>query len=161
MTNLDEIIARARHLAAERHVNDVRPGPRQDPLFVHLEAVAAALPPRLKPIGYLHDYVEHQASTRGSLEELRALDFPEYVVAGVDSLTRRKGETYVEFIERICLNPDAIPAKIEDVKHNMQNPFSDSLMKRYAKALPRLQAALRAISLGPGHQPAPPPSIDP
>ncbi len=69
-----------------------------------------------KIVAVLHDVVEDTSVT---LEEIRALNFSETVVAAVDSLTRRAEESYEAFIERVKLNPLARKVKLADLKDNM------------------------------------------
>lgn len=123
------IIAKARHIAAEVHKGQIRRGGM--PYITHVEAVAQRVPPRLKPIALLHDAVEMSGLT---FDHLRALGMPEYVVAGVDSLTRRKDETYAEFIERVKLNPDAVDVKRVDIDLNDSDIPNPSMHGRYARA---------------------------
>jgi (p)ppGpp synthase/HD superfamily hydrolase len=64
----------------------------------------------------LHDVVE---DTPHTLEELRALGYPETVVAAVDCLTRRANESYEEFVARAKANPVARRVKLADLEDNM------------------------------------------
>ena len=34
-------------------------------------------------------------------------------------MTRRKGERYFEYLDRVKINPDAVLVKIADMEHNM------------------------------------------
>jgi (p)ppGpp synthase/HD superfamily hydrolase len=64
----------------------------------------------------LHDVVEDTATT---LEDLRRMGFPESVVVAVECLTRRDGESYEAFIERVAQNPLARTVKLADLEDNM------------------------------------------
>ena len=64
----------------------------------------------------LHDVVEDTGHT---LEDLRQAGYPESVLAALDCLTRREGESYEEFIERIKPNPLARRVKVADLEDNM------------------------------------------
>lgn len=86
----------------------------------------------------LHDVVE---DSRVTLGELRRRGFPKRVVAAVDALTRRQGETYEAFIQRLKPNPLASKVKLADLKDNMdlsrlRAPKARDLerLKRYRKA---------------------------
>lgn len=67
-------------------------------------------------VAVLHDVVE---DTTVSLDELRAAGFGADIVDAVDALSRRQGESYAAFIERIKPNPIARAVKIADIEHNM------------------------------------------
>src|SRR3712207_5225583 len=64
----------------------------------------------------LHDVVE---DTEWTLERLREAGFPEEVLEAVDCLTRRGGESYEQFVERVRTNPVARQVKIADLEDNM------------------------------------------
>jgi len=94
----------------------------------------------LQIIALLHDVVEDSDWT---LEELGSEGFCERVINGVDSMTRRHGETYTEFIERNKHNEDGRKVKIEDIRHNssferlshLPVDVATRLAVKYAKAL--------------------------
>ena len=64
----------------------------------------------------LHDVVE---DTDWTLERLREEGFSEEVLEAVDCLTRRDGESYDAFVERVGTNPIARQVKIADLEDNM------------------------------------------
>lgn len=67
-------------------------------------------------IGILHDVVEDSDWT---LQDLRDIGFSQRVVNGVDSVTKRPGERYFDFVRRCSNNPDGIDIKLSDLKDNM------------------------------------------
>lgn len=73
-------------------------------------------------VSFLHDVIE---DTETTLEELRELGFSEEVLAAIDSVTRRPGEVYLDFIRRVRgdgLNPVALIAisvKLADIDDNL------------------------------------------
>ncbi|AMZ73596.1 MULTISPECIES: hypothetical protein [Pseudomonas] len=67
-------------------------------------------------VSLLHDVVEDGDVT---LDELRGLGIPEVVVTAIDCLTKRKGESYEQFIARIRPNPLATKVKIADIHDNL------------------------------------------
>lgn len=99
-------------------------------------------------IGILHDVVE---DSDWIVDDLREMGFPERVCRGVDAMTKREDEKYMEFIERCGLSylneegkEDAIDKKIEDLKHNMDtsrtkgiaaNDYADLKRQAYNIAL--------------------------
>ena len=96
-----------------------------------------------KIIALLHDVIEDTAIT---LSDLRKEGFNELIILAIDSLTRRKGESYTQFIQRVKLNPTAVKIKIEDLLHNMDlsripSPSEEDFkrIKKYEKALEQLK----------------------
>jgi hypothetical protein len=90
----------------------------------------------------LHDVVE---DTDIGLRDLVEAGFPGDVVAAVDSLTHRAGESYVDYIERLAPNDVARRVKIIDLRHNLANncrlPGGANVVERiarYENALTRL-----------------------
>jgi len=64
----------------------------------------------------LHDVVE---DTDVTLDDLREMGYSEEVVTAVDALTRRDGEAWEDYIERVASVPDAVVIKRADLTHNM------------------------------------------
>jgi hypothetical protein len=69
-----------------------------------------------KMTAVLHDVVEDTSIT---LDDLRAAGYPQAVIDALDLLTRRKTETYEEFIVRIKPNALARKVKLADLEDNM------------------------------------------
>lgn len=67
-------------------------------------------------IAVLHDVVE---DTDITFEDLRTMGYSDEVITGLDGLTRRDDETYMEFVERAKQNPLARRVKIADIEDNM------------------------------------------
>ena len=86
----------------------------------------------------LHDVVE---DTPYTLERLRALGYPEEVLGALDCLTRREGETYEAFIERIRPHALARRVKLADLEDNMDVRRLTSFSDRDAERLARYRAA--------------------
>lgn len=90
----------------------------------------------------LHDVVEDCGVT---LAELRRLGYPEPVLAALDRLTRRSGESYEDFIARAAGDPIAMAVKLADLRDNMDlrrlpdpGPRDRERLERYRKAFKRL-----------------------
>ncbi|ADO69928.1 HD domain-containing protein [Stigmatella aurantiaca] len=86
----------------------------------------------------LHDVVE---DTPYTLERLRALGYPEEVLGALDCLTKREGETYEAFVERIRPHPLARRVKLADLEDNMDVRRLPSVGPREAERLTRYRAA--------------------
>jgi hypothetical protein len=76
-------------------------------------------------IGILHDVVEDSDWT---LDDMRTVGFSERIVRGVEAVTKRDGEQYLEFIERCSLNSDGIDVKINDLEHNSTHTRNNRLL---------------------------------
>jgi GTP diphosphokinase / guanosine-3',5'-bis(diphosphate) 3'-diphosphatase len=99
-------------------------------------------------VALLHDVIEDSQELEEpvTLETLTEMGFDEEVVAAVDAVSRRKGESYKVFIERVKENDLATEVKITDLKHNtqvkrLQNPTKKDLrmVEKYEKALETLK----------------------
>ncbi|WP_224242006.1 HD domain-containing protein [Hyalangium gracile] len=86
----------------------------------------------------LHDVVE---DTPYTLERLRELGYPEEVLGALDCLTKREGETYEAFIERVRPHPLARRVKLADLEDNMDVRRLPTVGPREAERLARYRAA--------------------
>lgn len=91
-----------------------------------------------KIVGVLHDVVE---DTDVTFEDLENEGFSKEIITALKYLTRRKGEKYFDYIERIKKNSLAKKVKLADLEDNLdisriKEPTKKdfSLMKRYEKA---------------------------
>ena len=79
----------------------------------------------VKMVALLHDVVEDTAIT---LDLLRAYGFKRDIVDAVDAISRRKNETYKNYIRRMCNNNErneyatllAVEVKLADLEHNTE-----------------------------------------
>jgi len=106
------------------------------PYILHPLAVAKLVTSKdQKIVAILHDVVE---DTKVTLYDL-SLNFPAHIVDGVDAISRRIGEKYFDYVDRVKKNSLACAVKLADIEHNMRSdrqfPNSDGLMKRYQKAI--------------------------
>lgn len=115
-----------------------------EPYILHPLQVAYSLETEDEIIAaLLHDVVE---DTDHTFDDIAAWGFG-HLTNALDCLTRRKEETYREFIHRICKNRLATAVKIADMKHNMSRidnlPENErGLINRYEKWLPVLEKCL-------------------
>ncbi len=132
-------------IAAKAHEGQVDKGGQ--PYILHLLRVMFSRKSEAERIcAVLHDVIE---DTDISLDYLKAQGFSEEVLSALDVLTRRKGETYDEYISRVIENKTACHVKLCDLCDNMDlsriaNP-SDAdhkRMKKYRKAADRISDAL-------------------
>ncbi len=85
------------------------------PYITHPERVASRLnAPEAQVVGWLHDTVEDTALTIGDIRER----FGPETAAAVDAISRRDGETWPDYIDRVAANPIARQVKISDLIDN-------------------------------------------
>lgn len=88
-------------------------------------------------VAVLHDVVE---DTDVTFDELRELGFSEVVIAALDSVTKRPGETYMNFVARSKANPVGRIVKLADIEDNLSDQSAldpdeaSFLTERYTKA---------------------------
>ncbi len=82
----------------------------------------------------LHDVLEDTAVTP---DQLREMGFSERVLEALDSVTRRAGETYEDFVRRAASHPIGKKIKLADLKDNMDfsrlNKITDKDLERLKK----------------------------
>jgi (p)ppGpp synthase/HD superfamily hydrolase len=98
-------------------------------------------------VAVLHDVVE---DGEYDFEGLLRMGFSGEVVDAVDALTRRKGESYEDFIDRVSLNALARKVKLADLADNMDltriakpNEKDRARLEKYRMAVERLKSGLR------------------
>jgi (p)ppGpp synthase/HD superfamily hydrolase len=95
----------------------------------------------------LHDVVEDSDMT---LSDLKTLGFSREVVDTVGLLTRRRNESYDDYISRVLLSDRAARIKLMDLKDNMSrtpfdkgNPSYEERTARYSRARSRILSRLQ------------------
>lgn len=126
------LINLTREVAKEKHYGQFRFDGKTPYFEGHVEPVANAVEDRLKPIAYSHDLVE---DTDVTLDDLRRLGYPRYVLDAVDLLTKKPNQEYWMYLQNMVHNPDAVKVKIEDIKHNMSGKPTKKTREKYVKAL--------------------------
>jgi hypothetical protein len=96
-------------------------------------------------VAVLHDVVEDSPWT---LERLRGLGYPEEVLGALDCLTKREGETYEAFIERVLPHPLARRVKRADLEDNMDVRRLPAVTAKDAERLARYRAAWARLQEG-------------
>jgi (p)ppGpp synthase/HD superfamily hydrolase len=102
-------------------------------------------------VAVLHDMLEDTACT---MVDLRRAGYSDSVIEALDRLTRRDGEAYEPYIERIAEDTLARQVKLADLTDNLANNrrLADvsarrdvqERITRYERAMARLQAATTA-----------------
>jgi (p)ppGpp synthase/HD superfamily hydrolase len=103
--------------------------------------------PLLQIVAVLHDVVE---DTDVSLESLSQAGFRAEAVSAVDALTRRPGEPYDLYIERVAQNQIASRVKRADLAENLANNQRDPAAPGNADRIRRYRAALLRLEVDTG-----------
>lgn len=147
-----DMLAHAVTIAARVHAGQVDLGGA--PYIHHPASVALRLPtPDLQEIGWLHDVPEDSEKNgrKMTLDDLAEEGFSDMTLVPLQALTKRKGEHYETFVQRIiACGPRAIAVKIADVRENMRadravpHDGREERLRKYAAALVELTDALQA-----------------
>ena len=106
-------VAAARALATKAHEGQIDKAGL--PYITHPERVASRMEnPEAQVIGWLHDTVEDTPIT---LRDIEATFGPE-TAAAVDAISRRDGEPWSDYLDRVAANPMARQVKISDLIDN-------------------------------------------
>lgn len=66
-------------------------------------------------VAVLHDLVE---DTHWTIEDLRREGFSESILYSIDTISKKKGQLYMDYIEGVAINPMARAVKLRDLEHN-------------------------------------------
>jgi (p)ppGpp synthase/HD superfamily hydrolase len=136
-------VATAIAFAATKHVNQTdRAG---QPYILHpLRVMAAMDTDEARRVAILHDVVE---DCDVSLDDLRALGYPEREVKAIAALTKRADEhqDYAKFITRVLRNPLAAKVKLADIEDNLDVTRLKKLGPKDFQRLAKYHAARRRL----------------
>tara|TARA_B100001248_G_scaffold24004_1_gene15765 strand:- start:1861 stop:2286 length:426 start_codon:yes stop_codon:yes gene_type:complete len=95
-------------------------------------------------IAILHDVVE---KTNISLADLKNKGFDQNIISSIDSLSRRRGESYVDYIGRLMQNRISVKIKLLDLADNIKmhsenndNGIYDVKINQYKNALKQIRS---------------------
>ena len=133
-------VAAARALATKAHEGQTDKAGL--PYITHPERVALRMEsPVLQVIGWLHDTVEDTTLTVKDIAER----FGPETAAAVDAISRRDGEKWSDYLDRVAANPMARQVKISDLIDNSNLSRIPHVtlkdverQKKYNKALKKL-----------------------
>lgn len=115
MVSLDQQLYNAINLATYLHNGQLDKA--GEPYILHpLRTLARTRNRKEQIVALLHDIVE---DTYYKIEHLRKHGFSDDIIEAIDYLTRKEGETYNDFIERISENELAAKVKLLDLEDNM------------------------------------------
>ena len=93
-------------------------------------------------VALLHDVVEDSPVTLG---ELATKGFPPEIIAGIDGMTHRAGESYEAFVDRAAQNPLSAFVKCLDLEDNMNLLRLIDLTEQDLTRLQKYHAAYRRL----------------
>jgi len=138
MSNFDNAL----RIAASAHRGQKDKGGK--PYILHPLRIALRFTDEtLQIISVLHDVVE---DSNVSLEDLQQEGFSAEVIAAVEALTKREGESYEAFIERAKQNPLAKPVKRQDIHDNLDLRRLKTLGEKDVARIQRYLHALEELS---------------
>lgn len=139
------MLNKAIEIAAKAHSGQIDKGGAPyilHPLRVMLNCESEAA----KVCAALHDVIE---DTNITLDDLKAEGFTDEIITILDCLTKRDGESYDYFIDRVLTNETACRVKLADLTDNMdltriQNPTvkDEERIKKYKLAADRISDVL-------------------
>ena len=139
------MLSKAIAIAAKAHDGQTDKG--GNPYILHpLRVMMNCESEAAKICAVLHDVIEDTGIT---LEDLKSQGFSDEIIATLDCLTKRNGESYDEFISRVLPNELACHVKLADLTDNMdltriQNPGveDEARIQKYKLAADRILDAL-------------------
>ena len=140
------MLERAVKLAEKAHQGQLDKGGK--PYILHAGRVMEKCETEAEKItAILHDVME---DTPYTLDDLRKEGFSEEILVALLCLTRREGEDYMRYIERVCKNPLAVRVKYADLEDNMDlrripEPTEGDFarLEKYKRAKMRIEEVLR------------------
>ena len=116
-----------------------------EPYILHpLRLLIKAKSNEEKIIAALHDVIEKSSI---SLADLKNQGFDQNIIGSIDSLSRRRGESYVDYIARLMQNRISIKIKLLDLADNIKihnenndNGIYDAKINQYKNALKQIRS---------------------
>jgi (p)ppGpp synthase/HD superfamily hydrolase len=111
----NEELNKAYEIAAIAHKNQKDKGGTE---YINHPVAVSALVESLeeKIVALLHDVVE---DTRVTLEELKSFGFNDNIIAAIDAISKKDGESIDDYMNRVKNNKLACSVKKADLLHNM------------------------------------------
>jgi (p)ppGpp synthase/HD superfamily hydrolase len=94
-------------------------------------------------VAVLHDVIEDSDLT---VERLRQEGFYAEILDAIECLTKRDGEEFGEYIERVKKNPLAIKVKIADLEDNLEVARLKEVTAADAERIEKYKQALQMLS---------------
>lgn len=131
--NYPELLAKAIALAATAHQNQIN-SKNGEPYILHpIRVMRRAKTDEERIVAILHDVLED--CDEWTKERLSTEGFPDEIVEAIVCLSRKDGETYPEFIDRVCTNRLAMKVKRYDLEDNLDPDRLSQLDEQTQKRL--------------------------
>ena len=116
-----------------------------EPYILHpLRLLVKAKSNEERIIAVLHDVIE---KSNISLADLKNKGFDQNIISSIDSLSRRKSESYFDYIGRIMQNRISVKIKLLDLADNIKihsenndNGIYDAKINQYKNALKQIRS---------------------
>lgn len=95
-----------------------------------------------KVVALLHDVVE---DTNVTVNDLKEAGFSDEVVSAVSTITKKAGEDYEKYLNRVKQNPIALRVKIADMEHNSDISRIPNPTEKDLKRLEKYKIRLREL----------------
>jgi len=133
MTKLTDLAAA---IATEAHKGQTR-WDKRTPYISHPAAVARAMiqdnwSEDYVAVAWLHDVIEDTSVTA---EQLLAAGIPGDIVQSVETISKKDGQSYLDYILDVRHDNLAREVKIEDIRHNMSDLKKGSMRQKYELAI--------------------------
>lgn len=134
-------LERAVQIAAKAHAGQIDKAGH--PYLLHpLRVMLRLTTPQERIVGVLHDVVEDAAVT---FEDLRAEGFTDEVLDALASVTKRKGEDYMDFVSRAGANAIGLRVKLADLHDNCDLSRISDPQPRDFERVRKYRAAIEAL----------------
>jgi (p)ppGpp synthase/HD superfamily hydrolase len=115
------------------------------PYILHpLRVMARVQTEHEKIVAVLHDVVEDHGNVWPA-ERLRKEGFDDCILDALDRVTKRKDESYEQFVERSAANPISRAVKIADLEDNMDIRRLNDVTEKDRERLKKYLAAHRRL----------------
>tara|TARA_R110002126_G_C10490983_1_gene504927 strand:+ start:155296 stop:155715 length:420 start_codon:yes stop_codon:yes gene_type:complete len=133
VTKLTDLAAQ---IATDAHKGQTR-WDKRTPYISHPAAVARAMiqdkwSEDYIAVAWLHDVIEDTSVTA---EQLLAAGIPADIVQSVETISKKDGQSYLEYILDVRQDNLAREVKIEDITHNMSDLKKGSMRQKYELAI--------------------------
>lgn len=95
-------------------------------------------------IAILHDVVEDSPMT---IDDLQSLGYSKKIVSAIDCLSKREGEEYFKYLDRVKSSQLAIKIKLADLNDNLDpNRIPDEPEEKKTKRINRYRKAIEILT---------------
>lgn len=141
MSSLTELVGKAARIAAQAH--ETQTDKAGEAYILHpMRIMLRCRTDAERIVALLHDAVEDSPMT---LERLADEGFPPEILAGIEGMTRREGESYDAFVDRAARNPLSASIKRLDLEDNMNMLRLGELTEKDLARLQKYHVAYRRL----------------